>query len=172
MLIATAALAQQQSKNEFSIFVSDLGWGSSSVAGNRWTGGGGFSYNRFWTPQFSTELVVSGEHYYDYKPLYDPSGRWIGVDRSEVTTRPIDVLAQWHATTDSRWKPYLGGGFRYVQRPKGSFAGSELATELNAGVLFRMTPRLGLKFDARASTSNGASWNPSFKPSVGLSWRF
>ncbi|HSP32989.1 MAG TPA: outer membrane beta-barrel protein [Thermoanaerobaculia bacterium] len=172
LLVASAAVAQQQSKNEFSIFATNLGGGWSKNSGSVWTGGGTLAFNHYWTPRFSTVVSAGVEHYYADAAVYDPGAQRIEFFRHSYSTNPFDVIAQYHFPNDSRWKPYIGGGFRYVHRPSSVFTGSAFAPELNGGVSLLLTPRFGLTLDGRWSTARSASWNPSFKPSVGVSWRF
>jgi hypothetical protein len=70
---------------------------------------------------------------------------------------------QYHFFNDSRWKPYLGAGVRYVDaNAEFRDLGARISPEINGGVSFMMTPNLSLRFDGRVAVrSNVAGIRPA-----------
>ena len=163
LLIACSAFAQQS--NVVSVFATNPGFESSSL-GTHFSGGLGLALNHFWTPAFSTELIASRERSFARYEIGDYVHNSIEVVESRYTTNSADLLAQYHFRNDSRWKPYIGGGLRYANRPGQVFQKNEFDAEFDAGVMWNLTRHFGLTFDGRVFT------RASFRPSAGLSWRF
>jgi opacity protein-like surface antigen len=169
LLVSPAGFAQS---NRVSLYVANPGHFGGGEFGSHYTGGAALSLSHFWTPRFSTEVVVAAERDYDGYVLFNRDGSVREKQEFGYTTYPIDLLVQYQFRTDSRWRPYAGAGMRYVNRPSAFRTGTKFAGELDGGVLFMIKPRLALVFDGRLSAAHSTNWNPSFKPSVGLGWRF
>jgi outer membrane protein W len=95
---------------------------------------------------------------------------------------PIDASISYHFLSDSRWKPYLGAGARYLENttrfdlPTGvrRFSHRTIDPEITGGVTFQFRPNLGLRFDAKQiiGNSNSVLGDNALSGSVGLSFRF
>ncbi len=169
LLVSPTLFAQS---NRVSIYAANPGLFGGDGFGTHYTGGAALSLSHFWTPRFSTELVAAAERDYDGYVLFNRDGSVRESQELGYTTYPIDLLAQYHFRTDWRWRPYVGAGMRYVNRPATFMNGTKLAAEIEGGVLFMLKPRLAIVFDGRLAAAQSVRWNPSFKPSVGLGWRF
>ena len=93
-----------------------------------------------------------------------------------MRTLPIDVAARYNFTADSRWKPFIGAGVRYVNSEQFSGASrfnlSRVEPELVGGVAWQVR-RFSVLFEAQQLVGNHAgSTDPAFKPSVGIGWRW
>ena len=160
-LVCGAAVAQPA--NRVGVYATNLGFGYSKTTGHEWTGGGTFSYSRFWNSRFATEFAAGAQHEYDGYTLYNPDGSVRDSARTSYTIYPIDVLAQYHFQNETRWKPYVGAGFQYVQRPSSWKVGADynFAPEINGGVFFNVGKSWGIAFDFRASTA-WENWTSAF----------
>jgi len=95
---------------------------------------------------------------------------------------PVDATLAYHFLTDSRWKPYVGAGLRYLHEsvltsgPLGSrhISYRSVDPEISGGVTFQLRPNLGLRLDGRQIAGGGGSFtgDGTFTGSVGLSFRF
>lgn len=156
--------------NEFSVFESTLNIQNTSLADDPVINvdiefdakpGFGVGYNRYWTDHFSTEFAVQ-------KLTADTSLAFSGpavsatFDAGDVDLTTISGIAQWHFGA-GRWVPYVGGGIVHVT---GSANGPDDPTDptspvtkddlesktsfiANAGIDFRITPRIALTLDGR-----------------------
>jgi outer membrane protein W len=161
---AATAFAQQAHTRQLGVFVSDLGVTSGSATGTDVSGGLGVSLNYFWTRRFSTELSVADEAH----PV------WNGEFRARVRTTPIDATAQYHFFTSSRWQPFLGGGLHYINAAAG-IGGARESFIAIGGVRYQLTRSFGLDLAGRGRFANGQidrAWDPAFKITAGVSWRF
>jgi len=183
LFIAASAFAQQPNRsNSVSIFVSDLSIFHSSTYGTRVDAGYGASFDHMFSNRVSGELSVTSQRFRSFVTTFGPA------DAPTTTTfsdhvYPIDANVSYHFRTDSRWKPYIGAGLRYVSntlRSGGSFGIHEFTTrtvspEVSGGVTFQFKPTLGLRFDAKqiiGSSNPSYGSDPDFKASVGLAFRF
>jgi len=161
---ATASFAQQAHTRQLGVFLSDFGVTSSSTSGTDVSGGLGVSLNYFWTPRFSTEVSVADEaHPY-----------WNGEFRSRVRTMPIDATAQYHFFNSSRWQPFVGGGLHYINPGAGTGGVRESFIAIG-GVRYQLTSSFGLDLAGRGRFANNQvdrPWDPAFKVTAGVSWRF
>ncbi|HEX8169193.1 MAG TPA: porin family protein [Thermoanaerobaculia bacterium] len=149
-----------------SLFASDLGYTESSTAGGDWTGGFGLALEYRFRPTWAAEVSAAYEDH--------TTGGIVtshGFFRREEHTLPIDVLAQYHFATDSRFKPYLGAGARYV---RGTALGNDrTSAELAAGFHLFLTPSLSLRVDAKQLLRNDSpAYDARTKTSIGFGWRF
>jgi outer membrane protein W len=95
---------------------------------------------------------------------------------------PIDATVSYHFLNETRWKPYLGAGLRYVSETlRGTIPGGDyrfttrtVEPEISGGLTFQFTPRLGLRFDAKQviGRNDRVVADPALKGYVGLSLRF
>jgi outer membrane protein W len=159
-----AAFAQQAHTRQLGVFVSDFGVTSGSASGTDVSGGLGVSLNYFWTPRFSTELSIANEGH----------SVWNGEFRAHVRTTPIDATAQYHFFNSSRWQPFLGGGLHYVNAPAGIGSVRESFVAVG-GVRYQLTRSFGIDVAGRGLFANNQvnrAWDPAFKATAGVSWRF
>ncbi|HKO02958.1 MAG TPA: outer membrane beta-barrel protein, partial [Thermoanaerobaculia bacterium] len=150
---------------------------------------------RAWTNRITSVLSIGAERQrqnssYSVEPPTpnQPFTRYI-FQRTYRTTYPLDFLARYHFVTESRWTPYFGIGARYVNGPGTNTKVTEgfdgvfrvestryqdrTSAEVNGGVIFRITPHVGLQIDGkRLLRSDGVNYDPINKVSVGVSWRF
>ena len=158
LLIACAAFGQQ--KNEFSIFASNPGTSLSDSVDT--STGFGLAYTRQLTPRFSTQIALTSEH---HESLFEPFS---------FNTEPIDLTARYDFVNDTRWKPYLGAGLRYVAAPDADPAfgySNHLGAELAGGTTFRITPSFGFMLDGKFNLGSHDEYDAPFKASFGLLWR-
>ena len=173
VVLATAfpLVAQQKGDTSFSVMASNISVIKSDRIGTEVSGGLVFGLNVWLTPRWSAQLDVAAERT-GYPELIAPDA----IRRVRTTTYPVDLIAQFHIPTgQSRWKPYIGLGAHYVGVPSGAMDRSydELSGQVNAGTHLMITPRLGLRLDAKVLLRGvDAPWDDTFKPSAGLSWRF
>jgi outer membrane protein W len=174
-------------------FVTDVGYINSSSSGSSWSGGGGFALEHAWTNRVTTVFSVGAERRRLFSFRVEPfNGGTIPAGEFEnAYTYPIDLLLRYHFANESRWTPYIGLGGRFVKAPNGGTPtytiaqnGQLLLTgvrdyenrssgEVNAGVIFRITPHVGLQLDGkRLLRGDSTSYDPMNKVSVGISWRF
>lgn len=156
--------------NEFSVFESTLNIQSTSIADDpaitvdiEFEGKPGFGvgYNRYWTDHFSTELAVQ-KLTADTSLAISAPGVSATFDAGDIDLTTISGIAQWHFGA-GRWVPYVGGGIVHVT---GSANGPDDPTDptspvtkddlksktsfiANAGIDFRITPRIALTLDGR-----------------------
>lgn len=161
LVLATAAQAQKAGTVDVSAFLSDPSASWTSSAGTNVRAGYGLSANVFFSPRWSGVLSV------------ERNSRVFLVGTAVWTFRvfPVDALVRYQFTNDSRWKPYLGVGFNYFNRPLG--LPHRMALEANGGVTFAITPRLGINADFKQQQI-GRSLNdgPQSRAALGLTWRF
>jgi outer membrane protein W len=174
LLGSTALVAQQQGDLRIHVFATDVAYSSSAFSGRHLEGGYGVALNYWWLPRISGYLSIGSELHHSNRPTTLGDGM-PGFRSFGVRSYPIDALAQYHFKTDSRWKPYAGLGLRYTPAPHPSFGvfSSRLNGEADGGVLFSVTPRFALDIGAtRLFERHSPSYDPLFKPTIGVSWRF
>jgi outer membrane protein W len=183
LFVAASAFAQQPTRsNSVSLFVSDLSVFHSSTNGTRIDAGYGLAFDHMFNDRLSGELSVTSERFRGFVTTFGPSDVPTTATFSDHVY-PIDANVSYHFLTDSRWKPYFGGGLRYVSdtiHSGGSFGVHEFTSqrvdpEVSGGVTFQFKPALGLRFDAKqviGSSSSSYGADPNFKASLGLSFRF
>jgi outer membrane protein W len=173
LVLSPAAFGQQ--KREPSIFLSDISGVSNAHEKTHWYGGVGIAFNAFVTPRISAQVAAAVEQHHTYPYLVSPNGFIDPVIPLTIRTYPIDLAAQYHFLNETRWKPYLGLGARYVRAPKvdpGFLYRNHLNPEIVGGVEFLIRPSLGLTLDAKQLLGDRESYDPFLKVSVGLGWRF
>jgi outer membrane protein W len=178
---AVSAFAQQPTRsNAVSVFVSDIGGGRSSN-GTSFYADFGVALDHMFSHHVSAEVSVTSERSNSSFTTFSPSGVPTTIFHSD-RLYPVDATVSYHFLTDSRWKPYIGGGVRYVSGtvsgsgPLGGYRFTRRSTdpEVSGGITFQFNPRLGLRFDAKQVVNNDHSiiTDANFKASVGLSLRF
>lgn len=180
LFVVVSAFAQQPGRsNAVSVFVTDAELGGSSASGTWFGADFGAALEHMFNDRVSAEVSVTSQR--SHRSINFIGGLPVTSTYSD-RLYPIDANVSYHFFTDSRWKPYLGAGLRYVSdtvRGNGALGSFRLTTravdpEVSGGITFQFNPRLGLRFDAKqvigSSRSNIA--DPNFKASVGLSLRF
>lgn len=173
LMIASAAIGQQ--KNEFQVFVSNLAVSWTSNDGTHGSAGFGVAYNRVITPNFSAQIAVATQHNDTYPYVVNPDGSFRNVNSVGFNTYPIDLTARYDFVNDTRWKPYLGGGLRYVAAPNvdSSFGyQNHLGIEAVGGTEFRITRTFGLFLDGKINSGKHEFYDEPFKSSFGVLWKF
>jgi outer membrane protein W len=165
LLLATAAHAQKAGTVEVSAFVTDPSMSWTKTTGSTYHASYGASANVFFSPRWSGALSVTSD-----------TRTFVTFTQTDFVARrfrvfPVDALVQYHFTHDSRWRPYVGAGLNYLNRPMGLRAWT--AAEANGGVTFAITPRLGINADVKVLlTPAHVNEGPSNRTSLGLTWRF
>ena len=139
--------------------------------------GFGLSYDRMLTRRLSLDAAVAYERHLSYGYVVDVGGFINVVPPAHLRTVPIDLTARYHWLNETRWKPYLGAGAHYVAAPKvhldpGFNYQNHLDGEVDGGVAFMLTPALGVMLDGRVIGGKYETYDPIFRVSAGLSWRF
>jgi len=165
------SLAAQTPANELGVFVSASSFDDTTLPDDELDVdvelefdeqiGYGVSYNRFWTPQLSTEFAVQrlgGD--IDVSIIDGPTT--ITVDAGEIDLTAYSGTVQWHFGATGRFDPYVGGGVAYVtgdvdliadpEDPE-SVDNVELENETtwlaNAGINYRLTNSIAIGADAK-----------------------
>lgn len=180
--------------NNISAYLSDLGFTSSSTTGDNWSGGAGVALEHAWTNRITTVLSLGAERHRLFNTHFVPVNSQGPVPVSSYSdeyTYPIDLMARYHFNNTSRWTPYVGAGGRFVKAPdavepqyvidtNGLYRvvgarrlENRVSPEINAGVIFHITPRVGLQIDGkRLVRGDSVGFDPLNKVSIGVSWRF
>jgi outer membrane protein W len=183
LFVVASAFAQQPAPaNTVSVFLSDAMVSYSSSSGSRLDVSYGGAFDHMFNRHISAEISVTSQPARRYSSTLVVSGQPV-TSSSTVHFHPIDANVSYHFLTDSRWKPYVGGGLRYLNNSvivNGLFGESRRFTtrtvdpEISGGVVFQFRPTLGLRFDAKQIVGNSGSvlGETAFTGSVGLSFRF
>jgi hypothetical protein len=167
--LANAAFAQS---NQLSIFYNQSAGSVHTDHGY----GAGFIHS--WTPRFSTGIAVAAE---------DPIvGICVGgiltpekCTDIKLRTYPVDLTGRFHFLNDTRWKPYLGLGARYVRAPHltseqmlvvGHAYPDRVSTELVGGLEFLLKPSFAITAEVKGLLSNSEDYDAGFKISAGVNW--
>ena len=175
--------------DQFHIFVSDVGYVESSTTGSSWSGSAGLGFTHVWNPKWSTEGSIAFDRRHALVTEF-PFGSPV-TQRENIDTYPVDLTMHFRFPNDSRWTPYLTGGVHYVAAPRNFFKpgtfdpvvgaqrigteryGNRTSGELGGGVLFRITPHVGLQFDVkRLLRTDKVLFDPLTRGSAGLSISF
>jgi outer membrane protein W len=115
--------------------------------------GYGASYNRYWTPAFSTELA-----YQKLGADLTLSFEDIAADAGDLDLDVLSATAQFHFAHGSIISPYIGGGAAYISGKAGSIDTAELEDAdlenefewlANAGVDFNLGKSFGIFVDGK-----------------------
>src|SRR5438552_3274171 len=113
ILPATAAFAQQDKPNAFSVFVTNPGGGYSS--GRHFVSGAvGVGLQHMFTPRVSGEIAVSYDEQYTRVRTFNPDFTLASSYTLRTSTTPVDLTARYQFLNDSNWKPYIGAGTRFA----------------------------------------------------------
>jgi len=183
LFVVASAFAQQHasSANTVSVFVSNVNVAYSSSSGSSFDATYGASFDHMFTNHVSAELSVSSQRVRRSVSTFGPAGQPVYASFTD-TLYPVDANVSYHFLTDSRWKPYVGAGVRYVSGTVQNFnqlnsyrvSTHSIDPEISGGVTFQFRPTLGLRFDAKQVIGNSGSvvGDAAFTGSVGLSFRF
>lgn len=168
---ATVAFAQS---NQLSVFFS-------RSAGSVHTHTGyGAAFIHSWTPRFSTAIAAAVED-----PIVGICVGGIVTPEKctdiKVRSYPVDLTGRFHFLNDTRWKPYLGLGARYIGAPHltseqrvvvGHSYSDRVSGEIVGGLEFLIKPTLGITAEVKGLLRNSEDYDAGFKISGGLNWHF
>jgi len=113
LFVVAPAFAQQPNRsNTVSVFVSDLAITGSSNGTNLDAAYGAAFDHRF-SDHLSAELSVTKQSIRRYFTTFSQGGVPTTTNFTDQLY-PIDANISYHFLTDSRWKPYIGAGLRYL----------------------------------------------------------
>jgi outer membrane protein W len=181
LFVVASAFAQQGSpSNTVSVFVSDLSIVHSSQSGTDLDASYGAAFSHMFNRHLAAELSVTSQPIQRTVIIASTSGPIYSISREHLY--PIDASVSYHFLSDSRWKPYVGGGVRYLENttrfdlPTGvrHFSQRTVDPEITGGVTFQFRPNLGLRFDAKQIVGSSSSilGDSALSGSIGLSFRF
>lgn len=182
LFVVASAFAQQSSQsNTVSVFVTALSVSHSDQSGTDFDASYGVAFNHMFNRHLSGELSVTSQRIRQSVSTFGTAGPPVFAIYSD-TLYPIDANVSYHFLTDSRWKPYVGAGVRYLNSTTygsssfGNYRNTShsIDPEVSGGVTFQFRPNLGLRFDAKRIIGNNNSvlGDRVFSGSVGLSLRF
>ena len=186
LFFAASVFAQQTSRsNSVYIFATEIS--QSNIGRATIDSAYGASFDHLFTERFSGELSVSRQRFRRYVAVFTNSSEPASTNAPFTDwLYPIDATVSYHFLGDSRWKPYLGAGLRYVndtfhgyeaigtRTPLYRAAVSTIDPEVSGGITWQFSRALGLRLDAKQVLGSGRSdvADPEFKASAGLSFRF
>ena len=174
LLLAVASTAAADDR--VSAFVSDVGHGT------------GLAFAHAWSPRWSTELSWSDERRNARVTTFSTSAPPV-TNVQKVHTNPMDLMMRFHFRNDTRWQPYVGAGVHYVAAPNGILkypnsifplpvtAGHQYdnrtTAQIGGGVMFQVTPHVGLQFDLKQLLdAETVPFDSQTRGSFGVSWKF
>ena len=173
-LITSSAFAQQRNT------VSVLAVTGGNAGGAKVDAAFAASLERRFGERFSAELTASSERARRVVEVFSTTSQ---PAYAIFTTRlyPLDLNVSYQLLTNGRWRPYIGGGMRYVHdtfhvagRRVNYVASQTIDPEVSGGIALRFNPTLGLRFDAKQVLGSHRTKvaDPEFKASFGLSLSF
>jgi outer membrane protein W len=171
ILVAPAVFAQRE--NNFSVFLNQFGLQESNQ-GRHWYTSYGAAFESSFTPRFSAQISIGAERHSSFPYVVDETGYINQVTPVKFRTYPIDLTARYRFVNETRWKPYIGAGARYVAAPHvDSMFGytNRVTPELVGGVVFQLR-HLGIVADGKVLLGDHEYYDSVFKTSLGLNWRF
>ncbi|HXH40238.1 MAG TPA: OmpW family outer membrane protein [Thermoanaerobaculia bacterium] len=182
LFVGATAFAQQPIRsNTVSVFVSDLAISHTSAEGTNLETSYGAAFSHMFNRNWAAELSVTSQPV-QRTNIYLAAGQPPIYSTFRDRLYPIDANVSYHFFTNSRWKPYVGVGARYLDYktrldlPTGVVRNSQrfVDPEITGGVTFQFRPNLGLRFDAKKiiGTSQSVLGDSVFSGSVGLSFGF
>lgn len=182
LFVVGSAFAQQPNRsNTVSVFASDLSITGSRSNGTNLDTSFGAAFGHMFNKNWSAELSVTRQGIRRYVTTFE-TARFPTTRTVRDQFFPIDAGFSYHFLTDSRWKPFVGGGLRYLNwsvpgdGPLGKYRiyFRTVDPEINGGVTFQFRPNLGLRVDAKkiVGSSRSALGDDALSGSVGLSFRF
>jgi outer membrane protein W len=182
LFVVASAFAQEHATpaNTFSVFLADPTLFHTS-SGTNLDAAYGAAFDHMFSRHISGELSVTRQPFRRYVTTFSTVGQ-PSFSNYQDERYPIDANLSYHFLTDSRWKPYLGAGLRYVQDsfvssgPLGKYhiVRRSADPEISGGVTFQLRPNVGLRLDGKEIAGGGGSFlgHGTFAGSVGLSFRF
>jgi opacity protein-like surface antigen len=168
-------LAAQQAPDRpltLSLLITDVSFTESDSSGSNLDAGMALGLRYMATPRWSVEASIGREEteWRDFV-LGSPE---LSLREIEVTSYPVEVVAQWNFRTGIRWKPYLGAGLRYVPEPSNDpeNSGDLLAPVITGGVSFNLTDSFSLRAEGKAKIGDDRYYDDHFKTAIGVGWRF
>ena len=164
LFLSTSAFAQKQGDLRATLFTTNPS-GGVGAALTYWAG-----------ERLSLEVSAANESHSDTRIVIF-EGDQAREERFTYSSFPIDLLAQYHIPTKTinRWKPYVGGGVRYVKRPDDApdDTNATFSPELNGGLFYHLSERIAVRLDVRQLLSGDTPpYDDSSKLSFGVAWRF
>jgi hypothetical protein len=171
LLVSPAVFAQRQ--NNVSVFFNQFGLQESNT-GQHWHSSYGAAFESSFTRHFSAQISVGSEQHSSFPYVVDETGYINQVTPVKFRTYPIDLTARFRWVNETRFKPYIGLGARYVAAPHvdSMFGYTNRTTpELVGGVVYQLR-HLGIVADGKVLLGDHEYYDSVFKTSIGLSWRF
>src|SRR3954451_24831583 len=147
LFIVASAFAQQPThSNTVSVFVSDLAVSRTS-SGTDLDVAYGVAFDHMFSKRVSAELSVTRQRTRESFTIFTAAGQPVFGSFTN-TLYPVDAIVSYHFFTDSRWKPYIGGGARYVSGTTRNdslfnsyrFSTRSIDPEISGGVTFQFRP--------------------------------
>src|SRR5437879_5422130 len=144
LFVTASALAQHSSPtNSVSVFVSDPTLFHTS-SGTNFDAAYGAAFDHMFNNHISGELSVTRQPIRRYVTTLSTAGMPSSFSNYRDELYPIDANLFYHFLNDSRWKPFLGAGLRYVKDsfvssgPLGRYHVVHRSTdpEISGGVIF------------------------------------
>jgi len=160
LLLAPAAFAQQQPRNEVWAFVS---------------AGPGVAYSHMIAREFSAQLAVAWERHDSYAYIVNPDGSVQPIAAVRLRTHPLDFVFRYHFLNDTRWKPYVGAGVHYVASPGAATEfgyHNHINPAITGGTVFLINRSFGVVVDGRVYIGDHENYDEVSKAALGLAWRF
>jgi len=171
LLVSVAALAQEK-QNSFYVFVSDPQYVWTESNGSDFNAGFGVAVQHMFTPRWSGEVSASHRSSRATAYFYDFNGNIIQTLRYRAKMTPVDLMAQYHFTNNTAWKPYLGAGYSHVFVDSNTQQRDANYFVVNGGVVWRIRPAVGLRFDGKVLFGDRPAYIDSSNLSIGVAWRF
>ncbi len=169
VLVAVPASAQTLDKpTRVSFFVSNLAFGWSEGSGSFFESGFGVALERRFSRRWSAEVSVATEEHDIQPSFFNPTVY-------HVRTYPIDAVVRYSfLDVHTQWRPYVGGGVRYVSAPEDVPFEYEdqLSPEIAAGVEFNGGESWSLTAGAKHAIGDEKIYDHAFKIAIGFGWRF
>ena len=123
---------------------------------------------------FSRSHRRRSERHQSYPYVVSPTGAFVPIDAVRFHTYPIDFSVRYHWVNDTRWKPFVGVGVRYVAAPDVKAFGyqNHFGPEIVGGTAFQITKSLGVVADGKAYVGDHEPYDQPWKVGFGLAWRF
>jgi hypothetical protein len=165
-------VASAQQRHELSVF------GSHSDAGYHAAYGYGAAFSEAWTPRFSTAIAAGVD-----EATVCVGGSFLERPCTQIKlrTHPIDLFGRYHFLNDTRWKPYVGAGVRYLSAPRltaeertlvGHPYSDHISPQVVGGVELIAVPSFGITVEGKQLVGHREPYDSLLKLSAALNWRF
>ena len=200
LLVASAAFADDASRQHLTLFTTDLGY-SSTADQSIWKGGAGLAYRYDLSPRVSASLSVAAEQHQAIITVFSTAingspAPLPATSIMKLRTWPVELLTRYSFLTASRWTPFVGAGLRYISAPDvpgasvvipvipGTAGGPQFVhstvfpnttnAEVLGGLSLRLSPRLALEASLHHTLEKhtNAPFDPQNRTAIGLSWKF